>query len=226
MINVGSRDSNKIPAYVSYHQGGGDTKRPGIIIIHEWYGLVPHIKDVADRYAAEGYVALAPDLYEGKVATNDEQAMKLSSSVSADASEKMIQSSLDYLSRSGLVAEGKVGITGFCFGGTHSFNFACESRDVAAGAIYYATRLPSDEKLKRISAPLLLIYGDKDRSVSTERARELENTLNKMGKDAQLLIYPGCQHAFFNDQNPRSYRPEASKDAWAKTLDFFRAKLS
>ncbi len=219
-------EGRQIPAYLSHQAGNGTGKRPGIIIIHEWWGLVPHIKDVADRYAREGYVALAPDLFNGVYATSSDKAMELSSSVSVDASEKMIGSSLDHLRGSGLVQDSKIVITGFCFGGTHAFNFVCGSKYVAAGAIYYASRLPNDEKLKRISTPLLLIYGDQDRSVKPEQARDLEEKLRRMGKDARLLSYPGCPHAFFNDQSPISYRPEAARDAWEKTLAFFRAHLS
>ncbi len=219
-------EGKQIPAYLSYQTDSSMTKRPGIIIIHEWWGLVPHIKDVAERYARKGYVALAPDLFNGVSATNSDKAMELSSSVSVDASAKTIKSALDHLRDSGLVGENRIGITGFCFGGTHAFNFVCESKDIAAGAIYYASRLPSNEKLRQITAPLLIIYGDQDRSVKPEQALELEEKLKKMGKDARLLSYPGCPHAFFNDQAPQTYRPEAARDAWEKTLAFFRAHLS
>ncbi|MCL5067539.1 MAG: dienelactone hydrolase family protein [Thaumarchaeota archaeon] len=199
---------------------------PAVIIIHEWWGLAPHIKDVADRYAAEGYVALAPDLYGGEVATTPDLAMKLSSSVTTQASAEIIGESLDYLKNSNLAAPDKVGITGFCFGGTHSFNFACVAgKRIAAAAPYYATRLPSEDLLTKIAAPLLIIYGEEDRSIRPDQARKLEANLKQLGKNVQLLLYPGCPHAFFNDQSPQSYRPEAAKDAWQKTLAFFKANL-
>lgn len=200
---------------------------PGVIIIHEWWGLAPHIKDVADRYAAEGYVAFAPDLYGGKVATTPDFAMKLSASVTTQASAEIISEALDYLTKSNLSAPNKIGITGFCFGGTHSFNFACVAeKRIAAAAPYYATRLPSEDQLAKIAAPLLIIYGEEDRSINPDQARKLEATLKRLGKNVQPLLYPGCPHAFFNDQNRQSYRPEAARDAWQKTLAFFKANLS
>ncbi len=221
MIQIGGG----LPAYLSRPEQA--SKRPGVIIIHEWLGLVPHIKDVADRYAAQGYVALAPDLYGGKVANDPDTAMKLSSSVSTQASAEMIGRALDYLKNSEYTIQDKIGITGFCFGGTHSFNFACVAENrIAAAVPYYATRLPSDELLSKICVPLLMIYGDEDHSIKQDQARKLESTLKSLGKNAQLLLYPGCPHAFFNDQNPQNYRPAAAKDAWQKTLDFFRTHLS
>ncbi|MDG6908238.1 MAG: dienelactone hydrolase family protein [Nitrososphaerota archaeon] len=224
MIQIGGEGG--LSAYLSRPEQTSE-KRAGVIIIHEWVGLVPHIKDVADRYASQGYVALAPDIYRGKVANDPDTAMKLSSSVSTQASAEMIGQALDYLKRSDFTIQNKIGITGFCFGGTHAFNFACVAGNgIAAAVPYYATRLPSDELLSRISIPLLLIYGDEDRAVSKDQARKLESTLKTLGKNAELLLYPGCPHAFFNDQNPQNYRPAAARDAWQKTLAFFRTHLS
>lgn len=184
-----------------------------------------HIKDVTDRYASEGYVALAPDLFNGAIANSREEASKLSSSVNTQTSNRILEEALHYLRNKPYVRPDRIGITGFCFGGTHSLHFTCVSNKIAAGAIYYATRLPSEDLLAKITAPLLIIYGDQDPSVKPEQARQLESTLKNLGKPAQLLMYPNCPHAFFNDQNPQTYRPEAAKDAWNKTLTFFENHL-
>jgi len=215
--------TQKVSAYLSRPVASGP--RPAVIVVHEWWGLVPHIKDVADRYAALGYVALAPDLYGGKVASEPGEAMKLSSGVSLEASGKVLDGVLSYLSRSDFVRPERIGVTGFCFGGTHSLNFACTTGKIAAAAVYYATRIPSDDLLAKVTAPLLLVYGDQDGNVKPEQARQLEATLKRLGKDVRLLMYPGCPHAFFNDENPRAYRPEAAKDAWEKTTAFFGGHL-
>jgi carboxymethylenebutenolidase len=223
IIVIDAKDG-MLPAYISRPKQESE-KTPSIIIIHEWLGLVPHTKNVADRYSSLGYLAMAPDLYRGKVATNPDEARKLSMSVSPEASTKMLMTAIEYLRATSVAKEGRIGITGFCFGGTHALNFVCESRDIAAGAIYYASRLPKDEQLSKITAPLLLIYGDQDQNVRPEQARQLETTLKTMGKDAQLLMYAGCPHAFFNDESKQSYRPEAAKDAWQKTILFLDANL-
>lgn len=216
----------KLSGYLS-QPASASNKTPAVIIIHEWWGLSPHIKDVADRYTKQGFVALAPDLFGGKVTTNPDVAMQLSSGTTTQSSAMIMGEALEYLKKSGFVASDKIGITGFCFGGTHAFNFACVAGGkIAAAAPYYATRLPSEEMLAKITAPLLIIYGEEDHSVKPDQARKLEATLKQMGKNVQLLLYPGCPHAFFNDQNPRSYRPEAAKDAWQKTIAFFKANLS
>jgi carboxymethylenebutenolidase len=214
----------QLPAYLS-RPADESEKTPSIVIVHEWLGLVPHIKNVADRYASRGYLALAPDLYHGKIASNPDEARKLTMSVTTEDSTKELTTAVNYLRAASRAKEGKIGITGFCFGGTHALNFVCESPEISAGAIYYASRLPSDEQLSRISAPLLIIYGDQDQSVKPEQARQLEATLRRLGKDAQLLMYEGAPHAFFNDEHKQTYRPEASKDAWEKTLLFLDANL-
>lgn len=210
-------------AYLSRPAAPGP--RPAVIVIHEWWGLNAHIRDVADRYSAEGYVALAPDLYGGKVANDPGEAIKLVSGVTPEASKRILEAALDYLQGGDFVKPDRIGVTGFCFGGTQSFYFACASSKIAAAAIYYATRLPSDDMLARITAPLLVVYGDQDPNVKPAQARQLEATLRRLGKDVRLLVYPGCPHAFFNDENKAAYREEAARDAWGQTLKFFGRTL-
>ncbi len=211
----------KLPAYVSKPEKTSN-KAPGIILIHDWMGVGNFTKIVADRYAGLGYVTIAPDLYLGTLPKNSDEARKLSSAVSTQLSKKLLDGTLVYLRALDI---SKVGITGFCFGGTHAFNQVCESADLSAGIIYYAVRLPTKEQLQKITAPLLIIYGDQDGNVNVGTARQLENSLKVLGKDAQLLIYPGCPHAFFNEESRENYRPEAAKDAWEKTTQFFSNHL-
>jgi carboxymethylenebutenolidase len=167
-------------------------------------------------------VTVAPDLYLGALPSNPEEARKLSSAVTTQSSKKLLDSVVIYLRALDI---SKIGITGFCFGGTHAFNFACESKDLSAAVIYYATRLPGEEMLQKISLPVLMIYGDQDQNVGPDDARKLENELKAMGKDAELLLYPGCPHAFFNEENKQNYRPEAAKDSWEKTVRFFNSRM-
>lgn len=224
-VSVSSLQAGKpIPAYVS--RPSAPTSAPAVILIHEWWGLVPHTKDIANRFAARGYYAIAPDLYGGSVASTPEEAGKLSASVRPEASKSMLDSVVHHLSTQRTVDSRKIGIIGFCFGGTHAFNYVCESQRISAGVLFYATKPVTEEsKLAKVQAPLLIIYGDQDQRVSTETARQIEATLRKLGKNVELKIYPGCGHAFFNDQNAHGYKPEAAKDAWEKTLSFYQKYL-
>ncbi|MBI4258644.1 MAG: dienelactone hydrolase family protein [Thaumarchaeota archaeon] len=221
-ITIGD-NGGKFAAYLSRPSTEG--RHPAVIVIHEWWGLVPHVKDIADRYASQGYVALAPDLFNGAIAHSREEASKLSSSLDTQTSSRITGNTLNHLKNHPSVRSDRIGITGFCFGGTHSFHFTCVSNQITAGAIYYATKLPTEDLLAKITAPLLVIYGDQDGSVKPDQARQLESTLKRLGKQAQLLMYPNAPHAFFNDQNPQAYRPEAAKDAWEKTMAFFGKHL-
>jgi carboxymethylenebutenolidase len=211
----------QLPAYVTKPTKTSN-KTSGIILVHDWMGLGNFTKTVADRYSALGYVTIAPDLYLGSLPNNPDEARKLSSSVTAQLSKKVLDGTIVYL-RALDVA--KIGITGFCFGGTQAFNHICGSKDLSASVIYYATHLPGQEQLQNISAPLLIIYGDQDQHVSPEEAKQLESTLKVMGKDARVLLYPGCPHAFFNEENKQNYHAEAAKDSWEKTTEFFKGRL-
>jgi carboxymethylenebutenolidase len=220
MIVIDSQEA-KLPAYVS-KPSNTNGKPPGIVIIHDWRGLGNFIKTVADRFASLGYVTIAPDLYLGAFANNPEEARKLSSGLGPESSKKFLDSVTVYLRALDIA---KIGITGFCFGGSLAFSQVCESRDISAGVIYYATKIPSEEQLNKVTAPLLIIYGDKDQAVEPEEARQLEQKLKTLGKDAKLLMYPGAPHAFFNEENKESYRADAAKDSWQKTIEFFNGRL-
>ena len=218
---VALNETGNLSGYLS--RPSNETPRPAIIIIHEWWGLSPHMKDVADRYAALGYVALAPDLFGGVITTKREEAMKLSASVSPQESAEKIGSAQEYLKRSDFVKADRIGILGFCFGGMHEFHFVCGAEGIAAAAIYYPSRVPSEDLLARIRASLLIVYGDQDASIKS--AYKLEASLKRLQKEAKLLVYPGAGHAFFND-TWQNYKQDAAKDAWEETTAFFAKYLS
>ena len=211
----------KLPVYVSKPT---ETKSgmPGVIIIHDWWGLGNYVRETADQFASSGYVAIAPDLYSGKYAKDPDEARELSSAIDPAVAKKLLDITDVYLRA---LDVSRVGITGFCFGGTLAFQYLCDSREIKAAVIFYASNLPSDDRLKEITAPLLIIYGDKDRSVPLERVQQLEQTLKTLGKDARLLIYPDAPHAFFNNDSKQNYRSDAAKDAWEKTVEFFNERL-
>lgn len=198
-------------------------KRPAVIIVHEWWGLNDHVRGIADRYAKMGYVVAAPDLFGGVVAKDRNEAMALAQSVTPESSSKILSSTVEYLRRWDFVSS-KIGLQGFCFGGTHAFNFICESKKITAAVIFYASVLPPEEKLGDIACPVLLVYGDKDHAIKPDQLHDLEATMKELKKNVQLELYEGAGHAFANDTG-QNYNAEAAKKAWAETDKFFGTYL-
>ena len=203
-----------------------DGKGPGVIVIQEWWGLVDHIKDVADRFAAEGFTALAPDMYHGVQTTEPDQAGKLLMSMNLATAGKDLSGAVDFLvARTG---NPKVGVTGFCMGGGLSLMIACQRPDaVAACAPFYGGMRPDTPvDWDAIAAVVEGHYAENDRgTASPEAAKALEAELRAKGKTATFHVYPGTHHAFFNDTRPEVYDAAVSRTAWDRTLSLFRANL-
>jgi carboxymethylenebutenolidase len=198
---------------------------PGVVVIQEWWGLVPHIRDVADRLAAEGFVALAPDLYHGEAARSPDEAGKLMMALDIERAEQDLRGAVGFLLAHPAVTSPSVGTVGFCMGGVLSLYAASRNEQVGACVVFYGIHPKVRPPLEDLRAPVLGFYAERDKSVPPEAARELEATLKSLGKRAEFHIYPGTDHAFFNDTRPEVYAPEAARDAWQRTLDFFRQHL-
>lgn len=202
--------------------GGG----PGVIVIQEWWGLVPHIKSVADRFAAEGYTALAPDLYHGVAATEPDEAGKLMMAMKLDKAGKDLSGAVDFLQeRTGRT---KVGVVGFCMGGGLTLTLACQRPDAVAAAAPFYGVIPWPEAQPNWDALTAVVeghYAEDDAFASPEASRALEADLQKRGKSASIHVYPGTHHAFFNDDRPDVYDAAASATAWKRTLALFAANL-
>ena len=199
---------------------------PGVLVIQEWWGLVPHIKDVVDRFAAAGFTALAPDLYHGESSTEPDGAGKLMMALNLDQAGKDLSGAVALLQeRSG---QSKVGVVGYCMGGGLALVVASQNPDaVAAVAPYYgvipwATAQPD---WSAITAKVVGEYAEFDDFAGPDATRALEATLRELGKDATMHIHDGCYHAFFNDSRPEVYSADASAAAWARTTDLFRTTL-
>lgn len=204
----------------------GDGSGPGVIVIQEWWGLVPHIQDVADRFAAAGFTALAPDLYHGESASEPDGAGKLMMALNLDQAGKDLSGAVDLLrERTG---RDKVGVVGYCMGGGLALVLATQRPDaVAAAAPYYgvipwATAQPNWSALE---AKVVGEYAENDGFAGPDAVRALEAQLRDLGKDATLHIHPGCDHAFFNDTRPEVYDAEASAIAFDRTVALFRETL-
>ncbi len=206
----------------------GDEKRPAIVVVHQNRGIDDHIRDVARRLAKAGYVALAPDLLARQGGTrsfaNDEAAIAGIAKLDEDTITKDLTGAVNYLKEQSFVRSNKIGVTGFCWGGGNALLFTTRSKDLAAAVIYYGRSPRNLDDIKNITAPVLEHYGALDQSITPQQPK-LEEAMKKYGKSFEYHIYPDAPHAFNDDTSPNRYRPEAAKDAWGRTLDFFKKHL-
>jgi carboxymethylenebutenolidase len=192
-----------------------------VVVIQEWWGLNDHIKDIAGRYAEEGFVAIAPDLYRGKVATNSDQAGAMMRALE-------IEDGLDTISNSVEAARSKYelshfGITGFCMGGTFALRAACELEGFSAAAAFYGD-IPGEDVLQKLKVPTIFVSGTKDAWINPEKVSVLEEAAEKYELPIHSVKYD-ADHAFFNDTRPEVYDETAARDAWALVVGFFNDKL-
>jgi len=198
---------------------------PGVIVIQEWWGLVDHIKDVCDRFAQEGYVALAPDLYHGKSTKSPDEAGKLMMALRIDEAEKDLRGAIQYLLNHEATTGSNVGVIGFCMGGALSLYAASKNGQVGACVVFYGIHPNVKPDLPSLQAPVLGIYAERDQNVPPESVRELERQLKQLGKSVEMHIYPDTDHAFFNDRRPDVYNAKAAEDAWRRVIQFFASHL-
>jgi carboxymethylenebutenolidase len=199
---------------------------PGVVVIQEWWGLVPHIKGVADRFAAEGFVALAPDLYHGKATKSPDEAGKLMMAMNIDQAERDLGGSVAFLASHPGNATGKVGTVGFCMGGALSLYAASKNPAVGAAVVFYGGHPKVQPDLPSLEAPVLGLYAENDGFVTVSAVRDLERKLKGLAKEHEIHIYPGADHGFFNDERPEVYNSQAAADAWRRTLEFFKRHLA
>jgi carboxymethylenebutenolidase len=198
-------------------------KLPAVIMIHEWWGLNEHIKHQADVLARQGYVVLAVDLYGGKVATDFNQAMTLSSSVrnNSGAAIENLHSAVSYVKSLDVVNGSRVASLGWCFGGDWSLQLALNSTEspLAATVLYYGRPVNDTSSLSEISWPVLGIFGDQDQAISVDSLKQFASALNASKVTNEIYLYEGVGHAFANPSGD-SYAPKETADAWQKTLAF------
>jgi carboxymethylenebutenolidase len=200
---------------------------PGVVVIQEWWGLTSHIADVANRLAAEGFVALAPDLYGGTTAHDADEAGKLMQGLPADQAARDLGGAVDYLLDHDAVTSSKVGAIGFCMGGGFVLMLAAQQGDKIGAAVPFYGLLGEDHpSFADLSAPLLGHFGEQDGMLSTDQVRELAATIEQQsGRAPDFRFYP-AGHAFFNDENLiGTYDPEQAAKAWDATVGFLRAHL-
>ncbi len=200
-------------------------KGPALIVIQEWWGLVPHVTDVTERFAKEGFVAFAPDLYHGKTTTSPDEAGRLLMELDVERAGREIAGAGAYLLQRPECSSQTFGVVGFCMGGALAQYAATTNPNVGAAVSFYGGFKKCPIDWKHLRSPLLLVYGGKDTGVPAADAKPLEEKLKAMGKDVETVVYPNAGHAFFNDTRPTVYDPEASADAWTRTLAHLRRAL-
>ncbi len=205
-------------------QPDDDQAHPGVIVIQEWWGLDEHIRDVARRVAGEGFVALAPDLYHGEFATEPDEARKLVMNMNRDQAMKDLSGAVAHLHAMADVKPKRFGCIGFCIGGSLTLALAVASPDVAAVAPFYAGMQPPPEQLARIQGEIVAAFGGDDAGIPMDNVQKFEKALADGGRMAQVKVYAGAPHSFFNDTRP-SYRADAAQDAWENALALFRRTL-
>lgn len=198
---------------------------PGVIVLQEWWGLVDHIKDVCDRFAAEGFVALAPDLYHGESTTSPDDAGKLMMALNIAETEKDMAGAINYLLSLDQTTSSTVGTVGFCMGGQLSLYAACANPTVGACVIYYGIHPEVHPDIPNLNAPVLGFFAENDPMVKPENANALEQKLKDAGKSVDFTIYAGTDHAFFNDTREQVYNADHATDTWNRMLAFYRENL-
>ena len=214
-----------VNAYVSRPKNG--TNLGTVIVIHENRGLVGHIKDVARRFAKDGFSAIAVDCMS-RIGGSDkwngsDEATKEIQKVNGTMVAEDLASAVAYMKKQNYV-NGKFGVVGYCWGGGQSLNFATKSKDLNAAVVYYGRNPDPLDSVKNIPCPVMGNYAADDPNIMPG-VEPLKAALEKAGKKFDCKVYPGAKHAFNNNTNADRYNPEAAKDAWARTTNFFKANL-
>jgi carboxymethylenebutenolidase len=224
-------DGTKIAAFLARPAGAGPY--PAMLVLQEWWGLNNHIKDIAMRLANEGYVALAPDLYArqgNKVTTDATEAGTLMGNLKDEVTLQDLRAAVAYLKSQSQVSPQRIGVIGFCMGGTYALLAGENIPDIKAsvpfyGQIVYDSPGGPIDQVAKLGCPLMYIYGEADGWITHDHVNRLEATLKQHGKNGQVVRYKDAPHAFFNDTRLESYRANEARDAWDRTLKFLAQHL-
>ena len=204
---------------------GAAAKKPAIVVIHEWWGLNDWTKKKADEFAQQGYVALAPDLYRGKVATDGDTAHQLMRGMPDDRALRDMRAAVAFLKARADVDASRVGAVGWCMGGGLALNLALAEPTLAGTVVYYGHLVTEPATIASLKVPLLGNFGGRDQGIPADSVREFETAAKKAGKSVDFKVYPDAGHAFASSTDPKVYRPEDAKDADARAEAFFARVL-
>jgi len=198
---------------------------PGIVVIHEWWGLNDWVKEQASKLSDLGYVALAIDLYRGKVAVTPDEAHELMRGLPEDRAKRDLHAAFEFLQSQPNVKKDRIASIGWCMGGGFSLDMALQEPTLRADVINYGHLATDTDALKKINATILGSFGGKDRGIPPDDVKKFEQTLKQLGKQVQIVIYPDAGHAFENPNNKDGYRPDDAADAWKRTVKFLAETL-
>jgi carboxymethylenebutenolidase len=204
---------------------GTPGRHPALVVIHEWWGLMPWVKEQTRKFAAAGYVALAVDLYRGKSTHDPKVALELVRSLPPQRAMSDLKAAFAYLAARPDVEPGKIGDVGWCFGGGWALRLAIHEPRLAACAINYGELTTDAKAIEAIRCPVLGNFAALDRGITPEKVRAFEAAMKKAGKSINVKIYPDANHAFENPGNKKGYRPKAAADAWQRMVAFFNRTL-
>lgn len=216
-------NGNTVQGYLAKSAAGSG---PGVIVLQEWWGLVGHIKDVVDRFAEEGFTALAPDLYGGESTDDPDTAGKLMMALNMAETEKVLRGAVGRLLADEATSSSKVGIVGFCMGGQLSLYAACVNEKIGACVDYYGIHPNVNPQLENLNGPMLGFFAEHDAYANAETVNALSEKLRAVNKQHEFTTYPGTNHAFFNNDRSQVYNQNAAEDSWKKMVSFFRANLA
>jgi carboxymethylenebutenolidase len=212
------------PGYLAVPEAGHG---PATIVLQEWWGVDEHIRSVCDRFAAEGFFALAPDLFRGETTTEPGEAQQMMMALSMDQVEKDMCGAADHLASQAGVEGSGVGSVGFCLGGGLSVWAAAYCPQIAATVTYYYVMPHGKPDFTKIKGPVLGHFGTADDFIPVETAKELEAEMREAGVDVKFYFYEGAGHAFFNDTNRLgTYDPQLAELSWQRTVSFLRDALA
>src|SRR5712692_6803961 len=236
VLLLGISASAATPKDVSY-KSGDETVRgilytpegkgpfPGIVVIHEWWGLNDWVKEQASKLAGEGYAALASDLYRGKVATTGDEAHEIMRGVPEDRAKRDLEAAFQFLASQPNVKKDRIGAIGWCMGGGYALDLALEEPKLAADVINYGHLATDPAAISKINAPILGLFGGLDRGITPDDVKKFGETLDKLGKKIDITIYPDAGHGFQNPVNGAGYKPGDTADAWNKIVKFLASTL-
>jgi carboxymethylenebutenolidase len=215
--------TEKVTGYLALPEGAG--RKPAIVVIQEWWGLNDFIRGKADDFARKGYVALAVDLYRGKVATDPDTAHQLMRGLPEDRAMRDLKAAFDYLRSRDDVEATRIGSVGWCMGGGYSLALALAEPKLAGTVIYYGRLVTDDAAIQKLAVPLLGNFGGQDKGIPPESVREFESKAKAAGKSVDFKIYPDAGHGFASSKDPGTFRAADAKEADARADAFFEKVL-
>jgi carboxymethylenebutenolidase len=198
---------------------------PALVVVHEWWGLNDWVKDQASKLADQGYVALAVDLYRGKVATTPDEAHQIMRGVPEDRAKRDLHAAFEYLVSQPNVKKDRIGSIGWCMGGGYALDVALQEPDLAATVINYGHLATDPDALKKINASILGLFGAQDKGITPDDVHKFEASMKQLGKKIDVKIYDDAGHAFENPNNKDGYRADDAADAWKRTVEFLATTL-